>query len=147
MSSGGGSRLERIDHVQLAIPQGGEDLARAFWVTLMGLVEVEKPAALARRGGAWFESPGIVGTAGMAGITGIAVHVGVEAEFRPNQKAHPAFVVADLDALATACAAAGLPVRWDSEIPGVRRFHTDDPFGNRIELISSSGALPLEPLP
>ena len=125
MSPGDHSRLERIDHVQLAIPPGGEDRARNFWITLMGLVEVEKPETLALRGGAWFES------------LGIAVHVGVEKDFRPNQKAHPAFVVADLDALALACVEAGLPVRWDNEIPGVKRFHTDDPFGNRIEFISS----------
>lgn len=111
-----------IDHVQVAIPVGGEDEARRFYHELLGMTEVPKPAALAARGGCWF-------SAGAA-----ALHLGVEQPFRPARKAHPAFVVTNLDALQTRLAAAGYDcVRTDGEIPGVARFHTSDPFGNRIE--------------
>ena len=112
-----------VDHVQLAIPTGTEAAARAYWVDILGLVEIPKPAALALRGGAHFETSN--------GNT--RVHVGIEDAFSPARKAHPAFQVADLDDLATRLSAAGYDVRWSDEIPGTRRFHTDDPFGNRLE--------------
>jgi predicted enzyme related to lactoylglutathione lyase len=110
------------DHVQVAIPVGGEAAARAFYGALLGMTERPKPAALAGRGGCWFSSGSAV------------LHLGVEEPFAPAGKAHPAFVVDDLDALEARIAAAGGPtVRADGEVPGVRRFHTHDPFGNRIE--------------
>lgn len=109
-----------IDHVQLAMPAGGESPARRFYTGVLGLVEVPKPPALAVRGGCWFE------------LGPVRLHLGVEADFRPARKAHPALVVRDLAAF-VACHALG--VRWDDEIPGVLRCHVDDPFGNRIELI------------
>jgi catechol 2,3-dioxygenase-like lactoylglutathione lyase family enzyme len=111
-----------LDHVQVALPSGGEDLARAFYADLLGMTEVAKPPALADRGGCWFQS----GTA--------VLHLGVEEPFSPARKAHPAFVVDDLDELQERLATAGHEcVRADGQIPGVRRFHTVDPFGNRIE--------------
>lgn len=116
------SRWSGIDHVQLAIPPGGEALARGFYVDRLGLVEVPKPPALAVRGGAWFE----------AGTT--RVHVGVEADFVPARKAHPALLVRDLRSLVDD---AGLDARWSDEIPGTLRCHVDDPFGNRLELIEA----------
>jgi predicted enzyme related to lactoylglutathione lyase len=67
----------------------------------------------------------------------VQLHLGVDPDFHPAGKAHPAFVVDDLDALAERLAAAGAPVRWSDEIPGVRRFHTEDPVGNRLELIAA----------
>lgn len=110
------------DHVQVAIPRGGEDTARAFYGGLLGMAEVPKPPALAVRGGCWF-------SAGAA-----MLHLGVEDGFAPARKAHPAFVVADLDRLRTSLEAAGYAcVQSDGEIPGVRRFHIADPFGNRVE--------------
>ena len=115
--------LAGIDHVQLAIPPATEEVARAYWLDILGLVEVPKPAALASRGGAHFET-----TDGK-----IRVHVGVEDAFTPALKAHPAFQVDELDDLAAQLSAAGYDVRWSDEIPGTRRFHTDDPFGNRLE--------------
>ena len=114
-----------LDHVQIAMPPGGEDAARAFYGALLGLPEVPKPLALALRGGCWFVRGGV------------QLHLGVETAFRPAEKAHPAFRIAGLDELAAALAAAGHPVRWDDELPGVRRCYTDDPFGNRIELIAA----------
>lgn len=111
-----------IDHVQVAIPVGGEDVARGFYQDVLGLVEAPKPEALAVRGGAWFE----------AGTT--RVHVGAESEFIPARKAHPALVVDDLRGFV---AARSLEVRWSDEIPGTIRCHVDDPFGNRLELIDS----------
>lgn len=111
-----------LDHVQVAIPRGAEDAARAFYGSLLGMTEVAKPAALAVRGGCWF-------TAGSA-----VLHLGVEEPFSPARKAHPAFLVTHLDALAESLTGAGHDcVRADGEIPGVRRLHTFDPFGNRIE--------------
>jgi catechol 2,3-dioxygenase-like lactoylglutathione lyase family enzyme len=110
------------DHVQVAIPAGGEDVSRAFYGDLLGMAELPKPAALAARGGCWFSSDGAV------------LHLGVELPFHPARKAHPAFLVDDLDALAARMTAAGHEcVHTDGEIPGVRRFHTADPFGNRLE--------------
>jgi catechol 2,3-dioxygenase-like lactoylglutathione lyase family enzyme len=112
-----------IDHVQLAMPQGGEDAARAFYCGLLGLAEVPKPMPLAARGGCWFAAGPV------------QLHLGVEADFRPARKAHPALLVADLAALAASLEAAGTRVRWDRELRGVSRCNIDDPFGNRIELI------------
>jgi catechol 2,3-dioxygenase-like lactoylglutathione lyase family enzyme len=112
----------RLDHVQVVAPPGCEPAARRFYGELLGLTEVEKPEALRGRGGVWFE----------------LLHVGVEDPFTPARKAHPALRVAaaELDALAERLAAAGEPVRWDDEIPGVRRFFTADPWGNRVELLA-----------
>lgn len=112
-----------FDHVQVAMPRGREDAARAFYAGLLGMSEVPKPPALAVRGGCWFASGSAV------------LHLGVEEPFAPARKAHPALLAGDLDALAEALSAAGYEcVRADGEIPGIRRFHTRDPFGNRIEL-------------
>ena len=110
------------DHVQVAIPVGTENVARAFYAAVLGMTEHAKPARLAARGGCWF-------TAGAA-----VLHLGVEEPFAPARKAHPAFLVADLDAVRAAIEAAGHAcVDSSGEMPGVRRFHTHDPFGNRLE--------------
>ncbi|MDQ1722835.1 MAG: hypothetical protein QOI26_2569 [Pseudonocardiales bacterium] len=111
-----------LDHVQVAIPAGGESAARAFYGSLLGMTEQAKPTALAGRGGCWF------------GAGSAVLHLGVEKPFHPARKAHPAFLVAELDLLFESLAAAGYDcARADWEISGVRRFHTFDPFGNRIE--------------
>ncbi|HUO49774.1 MAG TPA: VOC family protein [Acidimicrobiales bacterium] len=120
-----GPALRAIDHVQLAMPEGGEERATAFYEGLLGLRRRPKPPALAARGGCWFSN----GT--------VELHLGVEADFRPARKAHPAVLVAGLDDLATLLEGAGHPVRFDDEVPGVRRCYVDDPFGNRIELIDA----------
>jgi catechol 2,3-dioxygenase-like lactoylglutathione lyase family enzyme len=112
-----------IDHVQLAIPPGGEERARGFYGGVLGFSEIAKPAPMAARGGMWFQ----------AGPVGI--HLGIEPEMRPSVKAHPALVVDDLDAFVTALEAAGYKWLASDEIPNTRRGHTWDPFGNRIELI------------
>jgi len=114
-------RITDIDHVQVAAPPGCEGAARAFYGELLGLEEVPKPAALAARGGCWFR-------AGSAEL-----HVGVEEPFVAARKAHPGLVVDDLDALRERLEAEGIRVRPDDSLPGVRRFHVDDPFGNRLE--------------
>lgn len=111
-----------LHHVQIACPSGSEDSLREFYGGLLGMPEIPKPAALAVRGGAWFE----------AGDR--ELHCGVETDFRPALKAHPCFLVDDIDAVAKGVASTGGEVRWDESIPGVRRFHTDDPVGNRVEL-------------
>jgi catechol 2,3-dioxygenase-like lactoylglutathione lyase family enzyme len=116
-----------LDHIQLAMPAGREDEARAFYSGLLGLGEVPKPANLARRGGAWFESDAI------------KVHLGVEADFRPARKAHPAFRVADLPALVAKLEAAGVDIVTDDPLPGYDRCYVSDPFGNRIELLQAKG--------
>lgn len=116
----------RLDHVQLAMPGRGEAEVRAFYGGLLGLDELEKPDALKARGGVWFA----------CGAS--QLHLGVEADFRPARKAHPAFIVADLDRVRARLAAAGRPIVDDDALPGVRRFFTEDPFGNRIELIEGA---------
>ncbi len=113
--------LTALDHVQLAMPAGEEEAARRFYGDLLGMKEAEKPPKLAARGGCWFQG------------NGFQVHLGVEKDFRPAKKAHPCFRVANLDTLEQTLSAAGYEVIWDSEIPGVRRFYSQDPFGNRIE--------------
>lgn len=112
-----------IDHVQLAIPPGGEPDAERFFVDLLGMARVPKPEPLAARGGCWFESGSV------------QVHVGVEEDFRPARKAHPALAVTELDDLVARLERAGVEVRTGDTVDGrVQRF-VDDPFGNRIELV------------
>jgi catechol 2,3-dioxygenase-like lactoylglutathione lyase family enzyme len=118
-----GATFLGLDHAQLAIPPDGVEVARAFWEGVLGLQEMEKPEPLKAMGGAWFR-------AGSAEI-----HLGVEADFRPARKAHPALMVNDIDGVAARCAAAGWPIQWDDRYPGVRRFYVHDPFGNRVEIL------------
>jgi catechol 2,3-dioxygenase-like lactoylglutathione lyase family enzyme len=118
-----------IHHVQVACPAASEDRLRAFYHGVLGWAELPKPPLLAARGGCWFQVPGRGGPDG-------ELHVGVEEDFRPARKAHPAFVV-DLDVVAPALRQAGCEVVWadPAEIPGRERLHTYDPVGNRIEFI------------
>jgi trans-aconitate 2-methyltransferase len=111
-----------LHHVQLSCPAGSEDALRAFYGGVLGMREVAKPPALAARGGVWFRTGGC------------ELHCGVEEGFVPARKAHPGIAVHDVDAAARRVRAAGGDVRWDDQLPGVRRFHTDDPVGNRVEL-------------
>jgi catechol 2,3-dioxygenase-like lactoylglutathione lyase family enzyme len=114
----------RLEHVQLAIPRGSEDACRQFYVGILGLTEVPKPPALAVRGGMWLRADGV------------EIHLGVEDDFRPAKKAHPAFVVTNFDALVTRFSASGIEIRWDESIPDLRRFHVSDNVGNRLEFIA-----------
>ena len=118
--------LIRIDHVQLAMPPGGEDAARGFYRDLLGMSEEAKPGELAARGGCWFRD----GT--------VRLHLGVEAEFRPAKKAHPALRVSGFDTLVAALREAGCPLREDGDFEGAARVYVEDPFGNRIELIADN---------
>lgn len=123
--------ISGLDHVQVAIPAGGEGDARRFYGELLGLIEVPKPAALAMRGGCWFGVP-------LDDTVHALLHVGVENPFQPARKAHPCFLTPDAITLARHCEGAGLPVTWDHDsVPGVRRFHTADFHGNRIEIQQS----------
>ena len=117
-------KILSIDHVQIAMPAGEEEKARAFYVEQLGFTEIPKPADLAKRGGAWFQ-------AGSAQL-----HLGVEAEFRAARKAHPAFIVDDLDSLITRVQSAGYETDTSQPpLDGYKRAHVFDPFGNRIELM------------
>lgn len=125
-------RVVAIDHVQLAMPRGGEDEARAFYVGVLGLDELPKPEVLAARGGCWF-------------ATGpVQVHLGVEDDFRPARKAHPALVVEDLDSLIEGLVRHGYQIREGEPVNGRLQRFTDDPFGNRIELVELNGAAPTD---
>ena len=115
--------VQRLDHVQLAMPPGGEDRAREFYQGVLGIPEVPKPADMARRGGCWFESGDL------------KVHLGVEQQFRPARKAHPAFIVSDLVALVARLRSAGSPLTEDRSLTEYDRFFVEDPFGNRSELM------------
>ena len=116
-------RILGFDHVQLAMPAGGEAEARRFYGEVLGLEEIPKPAALAGRGGAWFRSGDVV------------LHLGVEPDFRPARKAHPALRVEGLTGLIVRCVNAAFPVERDVPLPGMERIRVADPFGNRIECI------------
>jgi catechol 2,3-dioxygenase-like lactoylglutathione lyase family enzyme len=120
-----GFEIVGLDHVQLAMPPGLEAQAEAFYSGVLGLARVPKPAPLAARGGCWFRHGDV------------AVHLGVEEDFRPARKAHPAFVVDDLAALGEACAAAGVALRPNPDGEPGRGAYVDDPFGNRIEFIAA----------
>lgn len=113
----------RLDHVQLAMPSGGEEQAIAFYEGLLGISHVQKPPHLARRGGCWFEDGDL------------KVHLGVDTTFHAATKAHPAFIVDDVHGLAKRIAAAGHRVSDDEPLEGYDRVYAYDPFGNRIELM------------
>jgi catechol 2,3-dioxygenase-like lactoylglutathione lyase family enzyme len=114
-----------LDHVQVAAPPHTEAEARRFYGSLLGLPEVPKPEGVADTGGAWFQ------------CGAQQLHIGVQDPFLASRKAHPGFAVADaraLDVMAERLASAGAPVRWDERLTGIRRFYTEDPWGNRLEL-------------
>ena len=112
-----------LDHVQLAMPTGGEDRARAFYVGVLGLTERVKPPHLVGRGGCWFSGPGV------------ELHLGSEEGFRPATKAHPALLVADLAAARDRLGEQGIAFAEGTLIEGFTRGDIADPFGNRIELM------------
>lgn len=116
-------RIAYLDHLQIAAPEGCECAAREFYGEVLGMREIEKPESLRARGGCWFEC----GTQ--------QLHIGVESDFRPAKKAHPALAAINLDELRQALLARGIKVTDESSIPGVRRFHTEDPWGNRLEFV------------
>jgi len=119
-----------IHHVQLACPPGSEDASRDFYAGVLGLEEVDKPPVLAARGGCWFRGHGI------------ELHLGVEHDFRPARKAHPGLLVTNLDAWADRLTAAGYPADRDEDFPGMRRFYSYDPHGNRLEFLQPLPARP-----
>lgn len=115
--------LKKIDHIQLAGPRGCEEAAREFFSGVLGLIEVEKPAELKKRGGVWFE----FGT--------FQLHIGVEEPFSPAKKAHPAFEVENIEGLKGHLAEKDIPFTEDDNLPGANRIHVHDPFGNRLEFL------------
>ncbi|QDY68305.1 VOC family protein [Qingshengfaniella alkalisoli] len=117
--------IKAMHHVQLAMPKGGEDQARAFYIGVLGFDEVKKPACLRARGGVWLSQ------------SGVEVHLGVEEPFAPAKKAHPAFEVAELERAVKHLTDMGLGYHRDVDLPKIRRIYVDDPFGNRIELLET----------
>ena len=118
--------MQRIEHVQLAMPADEEDTARRFYAHALGMTEVPKPEPLVKRGGCWFEDGGV------------RLHLGVQNDFRPATKAHPAIVVDDLQTLRIRLRDAGFPCEDDQPLEGFRRTYVYDPFGNRIELMEDA---------
>jgi len=117
-----------IDHVQLAAPKGCEAEARRFFGCLLELEEIEKPLPLRKRGGCWFK------------VGDRQLHIGVEERFQPATKAHPAFAVHNIEAVFSALQQAGVRCVWDESFGGVRRFHSKDPWGNRLEFTEPTAA-------
>jgi catechol 2,3-dioxygenase-like lactoylglutathione lyase family enzyme len=115
-----------IDHVQIAGPKGCEEAARQFYSVILGMREIEKPETLRGRGGCWFQ------------CGEQQLHVGVEAEFRAAKKAHPAFAVANLEALRGRLASRGVKITEDDALPSVQRFYAEDPWGNRLEFLEAA---------
>ena len=116
-------RIARIDHIQIAAPEGCESAARDFYGSLLGMKEIEKPPVLRARGGCWFE------------CGSQQLHIGVELNFQPARKAHPAFSVFKLDDLRKSLEEHGVPVIDDGNLPDMRRFYAQDPWGNRLEFL------------
>jgi len=117
------SRVARIDHIQIAAPEGCETAAREFYGSVLGMKEIEKPPLLRARGGCWFE------------CGSQQVHIGVERDFHAAKKAHPAFAVFHLDELREKLRDRGVAVLDDENLPGARRFYAEDPWGNRLEFV------------
>ena len=115
-----------IEHIQIAIPIGSEDRARAFYAGILEFVEVEKPATMAKRNSIWFRAGSV------------SLHLGLEPDFHPAKRAHPALVVDGMDQVLTACQRANITVKPDVSFNGFRRVHIFDPFGNRLELMERS---------
>lgn len=113
----------KTDHIQLAFPSGGIDKVREYFVGVWGMLEDERPPSLDRREGAWFRKGSCI------------IHVGFDSNFIPQKKAHPAIIVDDIDSFAYNLLKHGYEVRWNESIDEVKRFFTDDPYGNRIEII------------
>jgi len=121
-------QIKRIDHVQLAMPAGREDVARDFYGRLLGIPEVPKPPELQKRGGVWFENGEL------------KIHLGVDPDFRPARKAHPGLLVQDLRALVRILRQEGFEVLEDAQANNCYRVYVADPFGNRLELIEPDTA-------
>ncbi|MBP1967932.1 catechol 2,3-dioxygenase-like lactoylglutathione lyase family enzyme [Virgibacillus natechei] len=115
--------FKKIDHVQLAAPEGSENIARKFFTDILGFEEVEKPKTLKKRGGVWFSF----------GVN--QLHIGIEEPFSPAKKAHPAFEVENIEELKNHLANNEIKYVLDNNLPGANRIYVDDPFGNRIELL------------
>ncbi|MFC4337802.1 VOC family protein [Salininema proteolyticum] len=113
----------RLHHVQLSIPAGGEDRAREYYADVLGMTEVRKPPELEKNGGLWVRTDSL------------EIHLGIEPDYSPMVKAHPGIIVGDLDRLAARLEEKGCEVAWNSDFIGFRRFHTRDPFGNRLEFM------------
>lgn len=116
-------RISRLDHIQIAMPKGQEESARFFYSSVLGFTEIPKPKTLVSRGGCWFQGPDL------------EIHLGIETDFQPARKAHPAFIVESLEEAKQILQNVGIEYRMDTAIPTVTRLFTHDPFGNRIELI------------
>ncbi|WP_432195667.1 glyoxalase [Streptomyces sp. bgisy027] len=115
--------ITAVDHVQLAAPPGSEERLRTYYVGVLGMTEIPKPPALAARGGCWFRAGGV------------QLHLGIEKDFRPADKAHPGLRVAGIERYGARLRAQGARVEWDENLPGHRRFYSQDPVGNRLEFL------------
>lgn len=118
----------QLDHVQLAVPPGEERRCDGFYMTLLGFQELEKPPVQAARGGRWYQRDDA------------ALHLGVEEDFRPAKKAHPALAIENFDEIIERLTGAGVEVRFDETIPGRRHCYVEDPVGNRLELIDAASS-------
>lgn len=115
--------FDRLHHMQLAMPRDEEQGARDFFAGVLGMIEIDKPPALAARGGAWFRAGAV------------ELHLGVDDDFRAARKGHPGILVTNLDDVVHRLVGAGQDVRWDAGFPGFRRVYAHDPFGNRLEFL------------
>ena len=121
--------ITAVDHVQLAAPPGSEDRLRAYYAGVLQMAEIPKPPVLAARGGCWFQAGGV------------QLHLGIEADFRPAKKAHPGLRVTGIERYAARLQAHGAQVEWDENLPGHRRFYSEDPVGNRLEFLEQVTAV------
>ena len=117
-------KINKIDHIQLAIPKESESIARKFYTGVLGLTEIERPESLKPSGGVWYSAGDV------------ELHLGVEENFNPGKKkAHPAFIVEGLNRIKVQLIQNDIEIKEEIQIPGRKRFSFYDPFGNRIEFM------------
>ncbi|MGW1745914.1 VOC family protein [Streptomyces sp. NPDC002092] len=121
--------ITAVDHVQLAAPSGSEDRLRAYYAGVLQMAEIPKPPVLAARGGCWFQAGSV------------QLHLGIEDNFRPAKKAHPGLRVTGIEHYAARLQGHGAQVEWDENLPGHRRFYSEDPVGNRLEFLEKATAV------
>jgi hypothetical protein len=122
-------RVAAVDHVQLTMPPDREADAEAFYFDVLGFAVLPEPEPLASRGGRWF----VCGD--------VQVHLGVESDFRPARKAHPALRVDGYDDLVKKPDETGASWRWDRDLPGVGRSHVDDHLGVELPRQVDAGGI------
>ena len=115
----------RLNHVTIAVPAGEHEKVRAFYGGILGLEEIERPAALnAVYDLMWFR------------LLDILLHLDFSPPWiQPCENRHVALEIEDLGALRSYLESKGATIREAVVMPDRDRFYLLDPFGNYFELM------------